>query len=134
MLDIITILILSLAVSAISVTLARGGVFAALRQWVMDRNEWLGKLISCPYCLSHWVALFAVVFYPISMTFYSTLVTIFAVVAISAIVSGVITVLFPFEQAGDQETITALKRALEEANTLIFRQNNYRQEAKRWDK
>lgn len=48
-------LLLAAAGSAITMTLTKGSIFASLRDWLADR-PFLGQLISCPYCTSHWVA------------------------------------------------------------------------------
>jgi hypothetical protein len=48
---------LSFVVMGIAHTIARERLFAPLREWLRRRSSWLGYLICCPYCLSHWVAL-----------------------------------------------------------------------------
>ena len=40
----------------ISYTLAHERVFAPLRRWLGGRQTWIGYLVSCPYCNSHYVA------------------------------------------------------------------------------
>lgn len=57
----VLVIMLSFAVSAISMTVTKAVVFKPLREWIVEKNSWLGKLFTCPYCFSHWVA-FAVVF------------------------------------------------------------------------
>lgn len=52
----LVLLILALANATISVTLNRASIFDAPRGWLAKKSEFLGKLLSCPYCLSHWVA------------------------------------------------------------------------------
>jgi hypothetical protein len=49
----------AIAVAAISVTIARGSIFAGFREW-LGRWPWVQKLFSCAWCLSHWVATFIV--------------------------------------------------------------------------
>lgn len=56
----ITILAMSLAAGAISMTIAKSQAFEPLRDWVKARSEWFGDLIHCPYCVSHYVAIFFV--------------------------------------------------------------------------
>ena len=51
------LLLISLAVSATSVTVTRAAIF----QWLRERTAW--KLLQCPYCFSHWLALLAVAAY-----------------------------------------------------------------------
>jgi hypothetical protein len=48
---------LSLVVMGLSQTIARERVFEPLRGLVARRSDWFGYLVSCPYCVSHWVAL-----------------------------------------------------------------------------
>jgi hypothetical protein len=58
-----TVAYLALAVAAISMTTAKGAIFRPARLWIHDHNEWLGELVMCPYCLSHWLAFGAVAAY-----------------------------------------------------------------------
>jgi hypothetical protein len=37
-------------------TIARERLFRGLRDRLGGRDTWLGYLVSCPYCVSHWVA------------------------------------------------------------------------------
>src|SRR6185369_1283878 len=50
-------ILLGLCCGVISYTLTKGSIFGPLRVWVIERTYWLGKLMQCPYCMSHWVAL-----------------------------------------------------------------------------
>lgn len=50
--------ILSWVTATISLTLTRTYIFKKPRDWLRRRSEWWDKLASCPYCTSHWVALF----------------------------------------------------------------------------
>jgi len=56
-LDLATLAMVALACASVSMTVARSRLFARPRQWLTDRSAWLGKLVTCPYCFSHWVAL-----------------------------------------------------------------------------
>jgi uncharacterized membrane protein len=40
----------------LSHTIARERLFEGLRARLGGRETWLGYLVSCPYCVSHWVA------------------------------------------------------------------------------
>lgn len=40
----------------ISHTIARERIFAPLRNRLGGMDTWFGYLVSCPYCVSHWVA------------------------------------------------------------------------------
>jgi hypothetical protein len=46
----------ALVVMGLSHTLTRERMFARLRARAGGRDTWLGYLLSCPYCASHWIA------------------------------------------------------------------------------
>lgn len=46
---------LTLASACLSLTITKGRPLAFLRVWVHGWNQFLGELISCPYCMSHWI-------------------------------------------------------------------------------
>jgi hypothetical protein len=50
------VLTVSLVVMGLSHTISRERLFAPLRRALGGRETWLGYLISCPYCVSHWMA------------------------------------------------------------------------------
>jgi hypothetical protein len=50
------LLAVALVVMGISHTIARERIFAPLRRKLGGNDTWLGYLVSCPYCVSHWVA------------------------------------------------------------------------------
>jgi hypothetical protein len=56
----------ALVVMGLAHTISRERIFAPLRERIGDRDTWLGYFMSCPYCLSHWIA-FAVV--PVTKTY-----------------------------------------------------------------
>lgn len=119
---------LALATAAISTTISRAHVFASPREWIASRSTWLGELVSCSYCTSHWVAMTLVAIYrPVLITQWiiaDLLVSMFAVVAIAAIVSGVITKLNPFPSRNDElrSEVAQLKGALQLARTKLVEQ------------
>lgn len=97
--------ICTLAVTTMTVTLSKAGVFAPLRRAVKSRSRWLGKLLDCPYCTSHWMA-FAVVavFQPRPVIVWlpvDLLLSAFAVVALSPIFAGLIFRLYDGLLQGD---------------------------------
>jgi len=47
---------LSAVVMGIAQTLTKERMFEPLRQRLGGSETWLGYLVSCPYCTSHWVA------------------------------------------------------------------------------
>lgn len=95
--------VLAVAVAAVAVTVSKARVFASTREWIAKRNAWLGELVSCSYCTSHWVALALVAIYrPVLVEQWivvDLLVSLFAMVAIAAIISGVIIKLTPFRDS-----------------------------------
>jgi hypothetical protein len=50
------LLTVSLVVMGLSHTIARERLFAPLRRALGGHDSWLGYLVSCPYCVSHWMA------------------------------------------------------------------------------
>lgn len=48
---------LSIASAAISWTVSESYLFAGLRAAIAQRSSWWGYLVSCGYCIGHWVAL-----------------------------------------------------------------------------
>jgi len=60
------LLAVSLIVMGLSHTIARERIFAPLRDRLGGKETWLGYLVSCAYCVSHWIALIIV---PITGTF-----------------------------------------------------------------
>jgi hypothetical protein len=57
----------SAVVMGLSYTIAKEEMFRGLRDRCGGRNTWLGYLVSCPYCLSHWVAFIVV---PLTSSYY----------------------------------------------------------------
>src|SRR3954466_14504788 len=60
------LLAVSLVVMGLSHTIARERIFAPVRARLGGKETWLGYLVSCPYCVSHWIALVLV---PITGTY-----------------------------------------------------------------
>jgi len=50
------LLTVALLVMGLSHTIARERLFEPVRRALGGRDTWLGYLISCPYCVSHWIA------------------------------------------------------------------------------
>ncbi|OQY98844.1 MAG: hypothetical protein B6D35_10975 [Candidatus Brocadia sp. UTAMX2] len=57
------VIYLSLVTAAISFTMAETKLFKPMREWVKGKNSFLGGLISCGYCLGHWLAFALVAMY-----------------------------------------------------------------------
>lgn len=101
--DLITILVLSLATASMSFTLARSKIFEKFRRWVSRKSNGLGYLVNCPYCVSHWIAAYLVLDYgPRPLEFWRPLdlvISIFTVIALSAMFIGLIGLAFPQRKA-----------------------------------
>ena len=50
------ILAVSAVVMGLSHTIAKEKIFEPLRDRLGGKDTWLGYLVSCPYCCSHWIA------------------------------------------------------------------------------
>lgn len=59
--------VIASVVMGVSHTIAKERIFEPLRRRLGGRDTWLGYLVCCPYCISHWVA-FAVV--PLTGAYY----------------------------------------------------------------
>ncbi len=60
------LLAVSAVVMGISYTLTRERLFAPLRRRLGGKETWVGYLISCPYCASHYIAFILV---PLTATY-----------------------------------------------------------------
>jgi hypothetical protein len=118
------VMVIALATAAISLTISKGRIFIPLREWIASRNTWLGELVSCFYCTSHWVAIALVVIYqPVLLRkwlFLDLLVSVFVVVSVSTLVCGAIIRLTSMgEDNSAHEEIESLRGALESARGVI---------------
>ncbi len=57
----------SAVVMGLSYTVSKEELFRPFRDRCGGKETWLGYLVSCPYCLSHWVAFIVV---PLTGTYY----------------------------------------------------------------
>ncbi len=57
------VLALALVASTTSVTVSKARIFREIRAMACGWSPWLGELLHCPYCLSHWIALALVLAY-----------------------------------------------------------------------
>jgi hypothetical protein len=89
---------LSVACGTISFTISKSKFFAGIRKLVEARVPFLGEGISCPYCVSHWIALLLTMVYlphpVVSGWVYGLFIDYFvaamAMVALAAITARVI--------------------------------------------
>lgn len=83
----------AMAISSIAVTISTSKLFAPLVAKVQEYSKWLGQLVSCHYCLSHWIAMFAALFFPVELSniwIVNWFVTAFALVTLSSVFSLII--------------------------------------------
>jgi len=71
----IQLLILGFAIGFASYTIGRGSIFQEVREYFFNRarrfgHEKIFEFISCPYCISHWIAGACVWFLKVSITGY----------------------------------------------------------------
>ena len=96
--SLVSFLLLGVCCGIISYTIAKGSIFGPLREWFIMRSLWLGKLVTCPLCLSHWVAIGAMMIYHPCMigsgSFVDYVVTGFSLAGLSALFAATIFKLF----------------------------------------
>jgi len=56
-----SLFILSAIVACLSWTIAKSLLFQGLRRWIQKKSKFLGKLVGCPYCLSHYISAFVAI-------------------------------------------------------------------------
>lgn len=54
---------LSFVTASLSFIVTEAKIFKPMREWVKKRNAFLGELLSCGYCFSHWIAFIMVAIY-----------------------------------------------------------------------
>lgn len=127
--ELLQILFLSLATAAISVTITKAKVFASMRNWVGARSQWLGSLVTCTYCTSHWVAIgFVAIYQPIlfpKLFLVDLIASVFAIVAVSSFLATIIAklMLSPTPPSTDlQLEVAQLKQSLANAQKALIQQ------------
>lgn len=93
--DLLLVVLLAMAVAAMSVTISLSKVFKNLRDNISSRNAWLGELVSCPYCFSHWLSFLAVLVYRPQVLeggapFLNLFLTAFVLVCLASLFGGLI--------------------------------------------
>ena len=90
----IDVLIIGIATGAISLLLTKSAVFNFLHDWLEKHIPFVGKILDCTWCTSHWVALFFVLIYrPRLLNVFAPvdyLVSIFVLVFIGSLVARTI--------------------------------------------
>lgn len=88
---------------------------------------WLGKLFSCPYCLSHWIIILVMITYsPIlvvsKLPWVDWIISGFCLVGITSIQIGIVLNLIPFKPDLTDDEVSLVKKmsdALRTAKGLI---------------
>lgn len=93
------IVVMALAVGTVSMTITKANIFEWLRNWIETKNDFLADLFSCPYCMSHWIALGLMFLYrPLILDtgnqWPDLFVSWFALVGLGSLVSGAILRIF----------------------------------------
>jgi hypothetical protein len=70
--------VIATVVMGASHTIANERIFAPLRDRLGGRSTWMGYLVSCPYCVSHWLA-FA--FVPLTGSYFVDAASLYAPMA-----------------------------------------------------
>lgn len=98
-------LLIGLAIASITMTISKSNVMEYLRTQVSKLSYWVGELIHCPYCLSHWFA-FAAVWWKFGLLPLERFILIsFGVVTIASLASLGIAQLFLTLDKIDSEEI-----------------------------
>lgn len=88
------IVVLGVATGAISMVLTKSTVLNFMHDWLEAKIPFLGEMLNCPWCTSHWVALFFVLVYRPQLIngWYPVdyLVSLFVIVVISAVTARII--------------------------------------------
>lgn len=87
------IIILALAISSISMTVATSNAMEWFRSLVSKLGQWFEEFIHCPYCLSHWLAAIVTLAW-FEGSVYETVAVGFAIVTITSLASLGITHFF----------------------------------------
>jgi len=58
-----TVLYLSFVSASVSFTITEAKLFKPLREYLKEKNNFLGDLFCCGYCLGHWVSFLLVAVY-----------------------------------------------------------------------
>lgn len=61
--DLSVCLMIALASASLSMTITQTELFAAMRAWTARKNDLLGHLFRCFYCMSHWAVIVGMLIY-----------------------------------------------------------------------
>jgi hypothetical protein len=120
----ITVVTLSLVTATVSLTLSGAEVFASLRRWCLKWFPWIGKLMKCPYCVSHYVSLALVFYYQprvVQSDFWlvDMVVSVFLVVALATLFSWPMRLAFEWRSDAQRELENENRELAETLEKLI---------------
>lgn len=52
----VVVIEMGISVGVASLTITRSRPLRPVREWIWLRSGWWGELVSCPYCMAHWLA------------------------------------------------------------------------------
>jgi len=125
--DALELLVLALATSAISVTITQSDIFSGLRASVANRSRWLGVLVRCPYCTSHWVSVVLMWWYgqrivPETYLPIDLFVSALAIVAVASFFTFLVMLAYKYAHTSRNEE--ELRDLLAKARDVIVRQQS----------
>lgn len=93
--DLSTCLMIALASASLSMTITQTELFAALRAWTARKNDLLGHLFSCFYCMSHWMVAAGMLLYRPALLhsgigLIDWLMTAFVVLTVTTFINGLL--------------------------------------------
>jgi hypothetical protein len=104
MLLLFEMLLIGLAISSITMTISKSYVMEPLRVQVSKLAPWAKVLIHCPYCLSHWLAPFVVLFKLGLVPLMQFILVTFGVITIASIASlGVAQLFLALDEIDSEE-------------------------------
>ena len=57
------LLLCIIAAEALTQLICKGEIFDPLREWLKGLSNFTSRLLSCPYCVSVWIAAFVIILY-----------------------------------------------------------------------
>ncbi len=61
--SVLELILISIVTASISFTITESKLFELFRNFIRRKNSFFGELVSCGYCLGHWVAFAIVIMY-----------------------------------------------------------------------
>ncbi|WP_242361579.1 DUF1360 domain-containing protein [Anaeromyxobacter sp. SG17] len=121
------LLVVSAVVMGLAQTIAKEKVFEPLRNALGGKETWLGYLVSCPYCVSHWIAFVLV---PLTSAIYvrvtprwglaSTILDVFLSSVLVVVIAAFMRVAFWF--VDESQGLVRRQQRTEEAATRLVRE------------